>query len=66
MNDFDHHTGMATYALLSDIENWLDLSRERSARKLLTKDIPDISDAIEKLLKQTQAMLNEAYERTAT
>ena len=59
MNDLDHFVGMATYALLADIENWLDLSRERTARKLLTKDIPDISDAIAKLLTQAQAMLNE-------
>ena len=66
MNDFDHHIGMATYALLADIENWLDLSEELTARKLLTKDVPEVRAAIERLLRQTQDMLTDQTRKMMT
>ena len=55
----EHHVGMATYALLSDIENWTDLAREKEWQKFLVKDLPVLFDALDKLLQQTQAMLKE-------
>ena len=65
MNDFDHDIGMATYALVADIENWTDLAKEEAARKLLTKDLPVIFDALDKLLEQTQLMIHEGTEHAS-
>jgi len=58
MDDFGNDIGMASYALLSDIDNWTDLAREEAARELLIKDAPEVIEAIEKLLLQLHTMIS--------